>query len=65
MIACHIVNGSWGGEAARELYSKTVGPALRRAYPSKRRFLLLEDNDPTGYKSGAGIEAKEAQYRCL
>ena len=60
VICCHIVKGNWGGQAAKEMYVKTLGPALRRTYPSKRRFLVLEDNDPTGYKSGAGVEAKKA-----
>ena len=34
--------------------------ALRRNYPNKRTHKVLEDNDPTGYKSGAGVAAKRA-----
>ena len=40
-----------------------MGPirsALRRAYPKKRSFQMLEDNDPTGFKSEAGQNAKKA-----
>ena len=60
VLTCHVVKGKWSGEAARQMYTDSLGPALRRLRPHKRRFLVLEDNDPTGYKSGAGISAKEA-----
>ena len=33
---------------------------MRRNYPTKRTHNVLEDNDPTGYKSGAGLAAKRA-----
>ena len=32
--------------------------ALQRTYPQKRQFSVLEDNDPAGFKSGRGQEAK-------
>ena len=38
----------------------TEKTALRRHYPRKRTHKVLEDNDPTGYKSGAGVAAKRA-----
>eukprot|EP00973_Karenia_brevis_P084620 11742573-Karenia_brevis.AAC.1 len=34
--------------------------ALKKAYPSARRHSVLEDNDPTGFKSKLGIAAKRA-----
>ena len=33
--------------------------ALRRYRPNKRRYLVLEDNDPSGYKSNKAKAAKE------
>lgn len=32
--------------------------ALQRAFPDKRSFNILEDNDPVGNRSRAGLEAK-------
>ena len=37
-----------------------MADALRKAYPGKRLFRVLEDNDPTGFKSRIGIQAKSA-----
>ena len=56
----HVLNGRWNGDAASDMYRNRLGPALRNAYPTKRRFLVLEDNDPSGYKSSAGKCAKVA-----
>ena len=56
----HEVDGSWSGRAAAELYTGPLKAALRRNYPNKRTHTVLEDNDPTGYKSGAGVAAKRA-----
>ena len=40
---------------------KDLAQSLRRAYPThKGRFTVLEDNDPTGYKSKAGNAQKAA-----
>ena len=46
------------------MYSGPLAKALRSAYPevpkSRRgKFIVLEDNDPTGYKSGLGKQAKQ------
>ena len=60
VLACHPVIGRWNGPQAVEMYSKSLAPALRKAYPTKKRFLLLEDNDPTGYKSNVAKAAKVA-----
>ena len=65
-MTCYVVKKNWSGAAAHELYSSQLGPALRAADPSKRRFTLVEDNDPTGHKSGLGKAAKrEAHISCL
>ena len=56
----HEVDGSWSGRAAATLYTGPLKTALRRNYPNKRTHKVLEDNDPTGYKSGAGMASKRA-----
>ena len=58
VLICSVVKGAWSGTAAAQMYSKELAPALRRAYPKKKSYLLVEDNDPTGYKSAAGKAAK-------
>ena len=56
----HELDGSWSGRAAEAFNSGPLKTALRRNYPNKRTHKVLEDNDPTGYKSGAGMAAKRA-----
>jgi hypothetical protein len=54
----HRVEGQWNAEAASNMYSDVLAPALRAANPGKRKFLVLEDNDPSGYKSKRAIDMK-------
>ena len=60
VLVWHEVEGSWNGAAAEALYCGPLKTALRRNYPQKRTHKVLEDNDPSGYKSGAGTAAKRA-----
>lgn len=61
MLMWHQVrNGRWNGKAAADMYSKGLASGLHKAYPSKRRFCILEDNDPAGFKSKRGMAAKRA-----
>ena len=48
----------WNSKAAEELYRGPIINALKKELGAKRRYVLLEDNDPTGYKSTRGKEAK-------
>ena len=59
VILWEVLTGAWNGKAAAKLYAGPVRRALTRASPQKRKFTLLEDNDPTGWKSGAGVAAKK------
>ena len=55
----HYVDGRWTAADAERIYHK-LHKALTKAYPShKGPFTIIEDNDPTGYKSRRGIEAKK------
>ena len=61
VLMCHVVEGAWNKEAACDMYSNSLAPALREAYPKKKAFTVLEDNDPTGYRSKAALEMKRTE----
>jgi len=48
----------WNGEEAAKLYKGALLKELKKARGTKKRYLLFEDNDPTGYKSRKGMAAK-------
>ena len=52
------IKGRWNGKKAADLYTGAVKKALKRANPGKKRLRILEDNDPTGFKSKKAIKAK-------
>lgn len=59
------VDGQWNGDAAARMYSGPLLRAMRKAYPEKAarrspKWTVLEDNDPTGYKSGKARAAKKS-----
>ena len=53
------IEGPWGGSAADEAYRGVIAKALKAEYPGRRSFTLLEDNDPSGFKSSKGRAAKK------
>ena len=59
VLTCHIVDGTWNKHAAASMYKNILWPALQKAHPGKSRFLVLEDNDPTGYKSNLAKATKQ------
>ena len=57
----HVTKGRWNGEAAAAMYNGPLRRTLEREYPDVRGpWRILEDNDPSGYKSSKGMEAKTA-----
>ena len=61
MLMWHQVpNSRWNGKAAETMYGTALLAGLKKSCPAKRRFCILEDNDPTGFKSKRGIAAKTA-----
>ena len=54
-----VPNSRWNGQAAADMYEKPLRTGLEKAWGPQREFMILEDNDPTGYKSNKGKEAKE------
>ena len=57
VVTVHEVDGRWSGQAAVSFY-EDVRADLGKQNLAKRKFTVLEDNDPTGYKSQKGTEAK-------
>ena len=45
---------------AAECYKKVIKKALKKHRPGKVRHKIMEDNDPTGYKSSKAIKEKKA-----
>ncbi len=39
--------------------------ALKAAYPGRKKFAVLEDNDPAGFSSKKGIAAKRTAGICI
>ena len=54
----HYLPSRWSGEAAEDLYRNVVHPALSKHCTARRSYTILEDNDPTGYKSTRAKSAK-------
>ena len=53
------IEETWSGAEAAKFYKDAVAPALKKHVPGKKRFQILEDNDPTGNYSGKGVKAKQ------
>ena len=58
VLVWHTIDGKWSGDQAAEFYKGVVQPALKEHFPLKRKFCILEDNDPTGNQSKKGLQAK-------
>jgi hypothetical protein len=59
------VDGRWNATQAASMYEGPLTAALARAYlehaaKSRAKWIVLEDNDPAGYKSKRALAAKEA-----
>ena len=60
VLLWRVVPGNkWNAEAAERMYRTGLHPALEKAYPGARRWRVLEDNDPAGYKSSLAKQAKK------
>jgi hypothetical protein len=53
------VGRTWNGQTAAQAYEGPVLQACKRVRPRARTFTILEDNDPSGYKSSKGVAAKK------
>ena len=51
---------TWNGKAAADLYRGPIKRTLRTHRGVKSKYLILEDNDPSGYKSRKAVDMKQA-----
>lgn len=54
----YLPGNKWNGQIAAKMYRTVIKKALKRAYPERTYFNVLEDNDPSGFKTTKGEEAK-------
>ena len=59
VLLWHYLDTNWCGKVAAEAYRGPVAKALKKTYPLRTTFNVLEDNDPTGFQSKKGLKAKE------
>ena len=53
------IQGNWNSSEAARIYEGPMLKALKAEYPGTKRFRVLEDNDPSGFKASKGVAAKE------
>ena len=53
------IEGKWNGAAAAKRCEKDIHKVLRRLGPFGRKPGIVEDNDPTGYKTSKARAAKK------
>ena len=56
----HDYGPKWNGQVATDCYEGPLANGCRKAFPRSRASKVLEDNDPTGFKSNKGFAAKRA-----
>ena len=61
VLVWEYLEGPWGGRAADRAYRGLIAKALRSEYPGRRSFTILEDNDPSGFKSSIARTAKQEE----
>jgi hypothetical protein len=60
VVVWHYVDGPWNGDAAVAMYNGPVVKALKKNRGERKSYIMVEDNDPVGYKSGKAVIAKGA-----
>lgn len=50
---------TWNGEEAAKLVKGPISEVLQKTSGKKRRYQVIEDNGPVGYKSRKALAAKE------
>ena len=65
LVMWHEIPKQWCAKQAVDMYKESLLPALKKVHPhmaSKRKpaWVVMEDNDPTGYKSKMAVKCKAA-----
>lgn len=57
VILWHVTDGNWRGESAKEVY-EVLAKTLKRRFPKRSSWTVVEDGDLKGWQSGLGLTAK-------
>ena len=57
-IPRYAMGGRWGANEAVKMYHR-LSAFLKKHYPRRKRRLLVEDNDPSGFLSHRAVRAKQ------
>ena len=59
VVLWHYLDGkTWNAKEASDSYSGPILECLKRSYPTRRSFRILEDNDPVGFKTKLAEKTK-------
>jgi hypothetical protein len=56
------IEGRWNSKTAARMYTGPIQKTLKKHRPDKKRWKIVEDNDPSGFKSSAGKAAKQSAH---
>jgi len=59
ILAWEYIEGRWNGDTAAKMYTGPLLKKLKKNFPAALKYNVLEDNDPTGFKSSKGVAAKD------
>ena len=62
VLLWHVIKEQWCAAVAGQVYEGPMLKCLKKEYPGKRSWSVLEDNDPSGYQSKGGKEAKARSH---
>lgn len=59
VVLWHYLDGkTWNAKEASDSYSGPILQCLKKSYPTRRSFRILEDNDPVGFKTKLAEKTK-------
>jgi len=44
VLVFHIIRGRWGGDSAADMYKNVMAKALKKQFPKKKTFRILEES---------------------
>ena len=59
IIMWHYTAKHWNGDKAAKIYKGPLLASLKRVWPGRRAFTVVEDGDRKGWQSGKGLAAKD------
>lgn len=60
VVLWEYVTGRWCGKTAAQMYKGPIMTVMKKKCGTKDKYLMVEDNDPQGYKSSIAKEMKKS-----